>query len=240
MIGKMMVVAAAMLMGAASAAQDQAPANQPEKQPEQPGKADPGKADPGKDARKDESKAGDEKKERFVYVSLKTTLGQIVLELDSEKAPISVKNFLDYVESGHYEGTIFHRVIPGFMIQGGGFDKDLNQKRTRPPIRNEWKNGLKNVRGSIAMARTNVADSATSQFFINVKDNPFLDEPRDGAGYAVFGKVIQGMDVCDRIVAVKTVRRGGMADVPESPIVIEKATKITPEEAKKGEEKKPS
>jgi len=170
-------------------------------------------------------------------------MGDIVLELDSEKAPLSVKNFVEYVEAGHYEGTVFHRVIPGFMIQGGGFTSDLNQKKTRAPIKNEWKNGLKNERGTIAMARTSVADSATSQFFINVKDNAMLDQPRDGAAYAVFGRVVKGMDVADKIVASpRGSKRGPMGmpmdDVPESPITIEKITRMTAEEGEKAKSSK--
>jgi peptidyl-prolyl cis-trans isomerase A (cyclophilin A) len=139
-------------------------------------------------------------------IKLETTLGNIVLELDAEKAPITVGNFVTYVEAGYYNGTIFHRVIPTFMIQGGGFTPDFKEKKEgqRPPIRNEWKNGLKNLRGTIAMARTQVHDSATSQFFINVKDNPPLDLPRDGAAYAVFGKVVEGLDVVDQIKDVET------------------------------------
>jgi len=134
-------------------------------------------------------------------VKMETTLGDIVLELDAEKAPISVDNFLHYAESGFYNGTIFHRVVSDFMIQGGGFTPEMQEKQEglRPPIRNEWRNGLKNVRGAIAMARTAQADSATAQFFINVVDNPRLDAPRDGAAYAVFGKVVEGMDVVDKI-----------------------------------------
>ncbi|GJQ30569.1 MAG: hypothetical protein HBSAPP03_24530 [Phycisphaerae bacterium] len=219
-------VAAIMTCGGMAWAQDSAPKADPpkDKQPEKAPAATPGQPE----------KSQDEKKERYVYVNLKTTLGEIVLELDGEKAPISVKNFVEYLESGHYDGTIFHRVIPGFMVQGGGFDKDMKQKSTKSPIRNEWKNGLKNVRGSIAMARTSDPNSATSQFFINVADNAFLDQDRgDGAAYAVFGKVVKGLDVCDRIVASKTVVRGGMRDVPETPIVIEKATKLSAEDGAK-------
>ncbi len=137
------------------------------------------------------------------YVKLATTMGDIYIELDRFHAPISTQNFLDYVESEHYNGTIFHRVISGFMIQGGGFEKDMKQKTTRAGIKNEWRNGLTNKRGTIAMARLgNQPDSATSQFFINVVDNDALNMPRDGAAYAVFGKVIKGMDVVDRIKAV--------------------------------------
>jgi peptidyl-prolyl cis-trans isomerase A (cyclophilin A) len=154
-------------------------------------------------------------------VRLKTNLGDIVLELDREKAPISVENFLTYVKDGHYDGTVFHRVIDGFMIQGGGMElkgEQLVEKKTRAPIKNEGQNGLKNDRGTIAMARTPDLDSATSQFFINVVDNHGLNYPRNG-GYAVFGKVVEGMDVVDRIRAVPT----GGADVPVKPVVIESA-----------------
>jgi peptidyl-prolyl cis-trans isomerase A (cyclophilin A) len=167
------------------------------------------------------------------YVKLTTSMGDIYLELNREKAPITTANFISYVEKGHYDGTIFHRVIPDFMIQGGGFDKELNQKPTGAGIKNEWQNGLKNTRGTIAMARLGGRpDSATAQFFINVKDNTFLDEPRDGAGYAVFGKVIAGMDVVDKIKGVRTQRRGPHEAVPVEPVVIEKAQVITADEAK--------
>ena len=167
------------------------------------------------------------------YVRLSTSMGDIVLELSREKAPISTANFLSYVEKGHYDGTIFHRVIPDFMIQGGGFDKDMKQKPTGDGIKNEWQNGLKNTKGTVAMARLGGrADSATSQFFINVKDNPFLDQPNDGAGYAVFGKVIAGMDVVDKIKAVKTGNHGPHQNVPAEPVTITKAQAISAEEAK--------
>ncbi|MDX9912794.1 MAG: peptidylprolyl isomerase [Phycisphaerales bacterium] len=163
--------------------------------------------------------------ERYVHVALKTNKGEIVLELDKGKAPVSVENFVSYVESGHYDGTIFHRVIKDFMIQGGGFTPEMNQKPTGKGIKNEWQNGLKNVRGSIAMARLgNQPDSATAQFFINVQDNAFLDQARDGAGYAVFGKVVEGMDVVDTIRAVGTGTKNSMGDVPLDPVIIEEAT----------------
>jgi peptidyl-prolyl cis-trans isomerase A (cyclophilin A) len=158
-------------------------------------------------------------------VSLKTTLGEIVVELDQEKAPITVANFLQYVKSGFYKGTIFHRVIDGFMIQGGGYDAKMKEKKTSKPIKNESNNGLKNVTYSIAMARTNVHDSATSQFFINVGDHPALDYPgRDGSGYAVFGKVIAGQDVVDKIKGVVVDDMMGQQNVPVVPIVIQSAT----------------
>jgi len=160
-------------------------------------------------------------------VVLKTNLGDIVLELYPDKAPKTVANFLHYVQKGHYDGTIFHRVIDGFMIQGGGFLPDMNQKATGAPIENEAKNGLRNTRYSVAMARTSAPHSATAQFFINVNDNTSLDHPgHDGWGYAVFGKVIKGQDVVDRIKAVRTTRAGMHQDVPAKPVVIESATVV--------------
>ncbi|RMG43584.1 MAG: peptidyl-prolyl cis-trans isomerase [Acidobacteria bacterium] len=156
-----------------------------------------------------------------VYVKMATTMGDIYLELDREKAPITVENFLRYAREGFYDGTIFHRVIDNFMIQGGGLDKNMKKKPTHEPIKNEWRNGLKNRRGTIAMARLGrQPDSATSQFFINVRDNEALDIPRDGAGYAVFGRVVSGMDVVDKIKSVPTTSRAGRQDVPVEPIVI--------------------
>jgi peptidyl-prolyl cis-trans isomerase A (cyclophilin A) len=151
---------------------------------------------------------------------VETSLGRIRIALDQEKAPISVTNFVKYARSGHYSGTVFHRVIPGFMIQGGGMTAELKEKPTSPPIRNEARNGVRNLRGSIAMARTNDPNSATSQFFINVKNNPSLDFGIQGAGYAVFGQVIDGMDVVDRIVAVPTKNAGPYQNVPVTPVVI--------------------
>jgi peptidyl-prolyl cis-trans isomerase A (cyclophilin A) len=156
-------------------------------------------------------------------VVLETSLGSIEIELDAEKAPISTANFLAYVDSGHYDGTVFHRVIPDFMIQGGGFDDSMSQKPTKAPIKNEANNGLKNVRGTVAMARTNVVDSATSQFFINLKDNDFLNHGGRDFGYAVIGKVSAGMDVVDKIAAVRTANRGMHQDVPVEPVKIVKA-----------------
>ena len=157
-------------------------------------------------------------------ITLNTSLGDIVLELDHEKAPKTCENFEQYVRDGHFDGTIFHRVINNFMIQGGGFLPDMTQKATRDPIENEAKNGLSNATGSIAMARTMDPHSATAQFFINVKDNNFLDYPgQDGWGYCVFGKVAEGLDVVEAIKAVDTTNRAGHADVPADPIVIEKA-----------------
>ncbi|NBO92607.1 MAG: peptidyl-prolyl cis-trans isomerase [Planctomycetia bacterium] len=155
-------------------------------------------------------------------VEMKTNLGTIKIELFEKEAPGTVKNFLQYAEDKHYDGTIFHRVIEKFMIQGGGFTKDMDQKKTRPSIKNESANGLLNKRGTIAMARTSEADSATSQFFINTVDNSFLDkaEARDGVGYCVFGKVISGMDVVDKIKVVRTGIKGGMRDVPAETVEI--------------------
>jgi peptidyl-prolyl cis-trans isomerase A (cyclophilin A) len=158
-------------------------------------------------------------------VLLATSLGDITVQLDPEKAPKTVANFLDYVKSGHYDGTVFHRVMDGFMIQGGGFTADMAQKPTRAPIPLEAKNGLKNERGTVAMARTAVADSATSQFFINVVDNSRLDYPSpDGNGYAVFGRVVAGMDVVDKIRKVETGSKGGHQNVPVAPVLIRSAT----------------
>jgi len=160
-------------------------------------------------------------------VLMETSMGKIKIELFAKEAPISVKNFLDYTNKGFYTGTIFHRVINGFMIQGGGFTTALQQKPTSAPIRNEAGNGLKNDRGTIAMARTNAPDSASSQFFINVVNNDGLNRPNpDGFGYAVFGKVIEGMAVVDKIKAVKTGVKMGMPDVPETPVVIKSVTVI--------------
>jgi peptidyl-prolyl cis-trans isomerase A (cyclophilin A) len=156
-------------------------------------------------------------------VKLATSMGDIVLELDAAKAPKTVDNFVQYVKAGHYDGTVFHRVIENFMIQGGGMTPDMNEKPTRAPIPLESRNGLSNVRGSVAMARTSDPNSATAQFFINVKDNAFLDaaNSRDGNGYAVFGKVIRGMDVVDKIRAVKTGAQGPFAkDCPVETVVI--------------------
>jgi len=157
-------------------------------------------------------------------VKLTTNHGPIVIELDEAKAPISTKNFLAYVDDGHYDGTIFHRVIDGFMIQGGGFTKSMQQKPVKPPIKNESTNGLKNDNYTVAMARTNVRDSATSQFFINVKDNDFLNFAGDAnPGYAVFGKVVEGKDTVDKIKKVATGNAGGHQNVPREAVVIEKA-----------------
>ncbi len=157
------------------------------------------------------------------YVEFETTMGNIVIELNAEKAPKTVENFLNYVKKGHYDGTIFHRVIDGFMIQGGGFDANMKEKATSAPIENEADNGLRNDVGTIAMARTSDPHSATGQFFINVKDNSFLNhssKTMQGWGYAVFGKVTQGLDVVNKIKGVPTGRYGMHADVPTTPVVI--------------------
>ncbi|WP_345810866.1 peptidylprolyl isomerase [Paraburkholderia sp. PREW-6R] len=159
-------------------------------------------------------------------VELHTNHGVIKLELDAEKAPKSVENFLNYVKAGHYDNTVFHRVIDGFMIQGGGFEPGMKQKPTSAPIDNEANNGLKNVNGSVAMARTNDPHSATAQFFINVNDNDFLNHSSptpQGWGYAVFGKVVEGLDIVEKIRKVKTGSKGFHQDVPVDDVVIEKA-----------------
>jgi peptidyl-prolyl cis-trans isomerase A (cyclophilin A) len=159
-------------------------------------------------------------------VKLATSLGDVVIQLDADKAPKTVANFVQYVKDGHYDGLIFHRVIATFMIQGGGYDADMKEKPTRPSIPLESRNGLSNLRGTIAMARTNVPDSASSQFFINVVDNQRLDAANapDGNGYAVFGKVVSGMDVVDKIRDVPVGNKAGHQNVPQQPVVIRKAT----------------
>ncbi len=157
-------------------------------------------------------------------IKLTTNHGDILIELDAEKAPITCENFERYARDGHFDGTMFHRVINGFMIQGGGMNPDFSQKPTREPIQNEAKNGLKNLTGTIAMARTTEPHSASSQFFINVSDNDFLDYPgQDGWGYCVFGRVNEGMDVVNTIKAVKTRSKAGHQDVPVEDVIIEKA-----------------
>ena len=163
----------------------------------------------------------------MVKVTMETSMGVITLELDREKAPVTVDNFVNYAKSGHYDGTVFHRVIPGFMIQGGGFDSDMKQKSTQSPIKIEADNGLKNTKGTVAMARTNDPNSATSQFFINVADNGFLDHKSptaQGWGYAVFGKVTGGMDVVEAIEKVETGNNSGHQNVPKKQVIIEKVT----------------
>jgi len=159
-------------------------------------------------------------------VLMTTSLGEIEIELEAQKAPVSVENFLGYVERGYYNGTQFHRVIPNFMIQGGGFDANMQQKQTEAPIKNEADNGLRNLRGTLAMARTQVRDSATSQFFINHKDNAFLDHGSRDFGYAVFGKVTRGMEVVDKIAQVPTGNRAGHQNVPREPVLILEAKRL--------------
>jgi len=160
-------------------------------------------------------------------VVLETSIGRIKIGLHKDKAPITVDNFIKYVRSGHYDGTIFHRVIPNFMAQGGGYEPDMSERPTRPPIRNEAKNGLRNLRGTVAMARLNAPDTATAQFFLNVKDNPLLDFGVRGAGYAVFGEIIEGMDVLDKIMLVpttsKAVQGQPFENVPATPVLIKRA-----------------
>jgi peptidyl-prolyl cis-trans isomerase A (cyclophilin A) len=212
---KMIMLLGVALLGLSGAVRAQETPAQPPAQPEQPAER------PEKPAQ-----------EGAVHVLLNTTMGDIVLELNREKAPISTQNFLAYTEKKAYDGTIFHRVIPGFMVQGGGYTADMVQKPTDKPIKNEWQNGLKNKKGTVAMARLGGrADSATSQFFINVNDNDFLDTPRDGAGYAVFGKVVAGMDVVQKIEGVPTTTKNSMGDVPVDAVVIKSAKQLTPEEA---------
>ncbi len=163
------------------------------------------------------------------FVEMQTSMGRIVIELDAEKAPKTVQNFLQYTKDAFFNGTIFHRVIDGFMIQGGGFSKEMTQKATGKSVENEGKNGLKNLRGTIAMARTSDPHSATAQFFINHKDNAMLDYPsRDGWGYAVFGKVTEGLDVVDKIAKVATGNAGGHQNVPLDPVIIQ-SVKLIPE-----------
>ncbi len=159
-------------------------------------------------------------------IRFETSLGVFTVELDAAAAPVSSENFLRYVDDGHFDGTVFHRVIPGFMIQGGGFAPDMTQKPTRRPIANEADNRLRNRRGSLAMARTNDINSASSQFFVNLVDNDFLNHRPGNFGYAVFGRVLDGMDVIDGIAAVKTGRRHGHDDVPLEPVVVTAARRV--------------
>jgi peptidyl-prolyl cis-trans isomerase B (cyclophilin B) len=176
-----------------------------------------------------QSSEGDAKPAGKPRVALETTLGRIVLELDAERAPKTVANFLAYVKAGHYDGTVFHRVIPNFMVQGGGFTAEMQQKPTQTPVQNEADNGLKNERGTVAMARTNDPHSATSQFFVNTVDNKFLNHTGknpQGWGYTVFGKVVEGMDVVDKIAAVKTGNKGPHQNVPLEPVAVTKATAL--------------
>lgn len=172
-------------------------------------------------------------KEDPIHVYVKTNVGGFTIELYPDKAPITVANFLNYVEKGFYAGTIFHRVIKGFMIQGGGFTQDMSQKSGAPPIKNEASNGLKNKKYTLAMARTNVVDSATSQFFVNTANNTALDhrdKTQSGYGYCVFGKVIEGSEVIDKIELVQTTTKGAYADVPTKPVIIKAMSLMTEEE----------
>jgi cyclophilin family peptidyl-prolyl cis-trans isomerase len=182
------------------------------------------------DAKPAETKAEEKKPapaaDVLKFVSLETNMGSILLELNETKAPISVANFLSYVESGHYTNTVFHRVVANFVIQGGGYDAKGTEKETKAPIKNEWRNGLLNKRGTLAMARTNDPDSATAQFYVNLKDNDFLSQPRGGAAYAVFGRVVQGMDVVDKIGAVPV----GANDVPRTQVLITGAKILSQED----------
>jgi peptidyl-prolyl cis-trans isomerase A (cyclophilin A) len=162
-------------------------------------------------------------------IRFETTLGDFTIELFEKDAPETVGNFLQYMDGGFFDGTIFHRIVPGFVIQGGGFTEDMTQKRTRPPIKNEADNGLKNERGTLSMARTNDINSATSQFFVNLKDNDFLDHKRGNFGYAVFARVTEGMDVIDKIAAVETGRRRGFEDVPLEAVIMKSVYRIGPE-----------
>ena len=159
-------------------------------------------------------------------VRFETSLGAFDIELFADDAPITVENFLQYVDAGHFTGTVFHRVIPGFVIQGGGLDKDMQQKETRAPISNEAKNGRKNLRGALSMARTNDINSATSQFFVNLVDNAFLDHQPGNYGYAVFGRVVAGMEVVDQIAKVRTGSKRGHDDVPLEPVVVTSAQRV--------------
>ena len=172
-------------------------------------------------------------KESYPHVYIKTNVGGFTIELYPDKAPVTVANFLNYVEKGYYSGTIFHRVIKGFMIQGGGFTTDMSQKETAPPIKNEASNGLKNEKYTLAMARTNIVDSATSQFFVNVKDNSNLDhrdKTKTAYGYCVFARVIEGTDVIDKIEMAQTAKKGSYSDVPVKPVIIKAMTLMTDEE----------
>jgi peptidyl-prolyl cis-trans isomerase A (cyclophilin A) len=159
-------------------------------------------------------------------IRFETTLGDFTVEFYEKEAPLSVANFLHYVDDGFFDSTIFHRIVPGFVIQGGGFTEDMTQKKTHPPVKNEADNGLKNARGSLSMARTNDINSATSQFFVNLKDNDFLDHSRGNFGYAVFARVTKGMDVVDKIAAVETGRKRGFDDVPVEPVIMKSVRQI--------------
>jgi peptidyl-prolyl cis-trans isomerase A (cyclophilin A) len=160
-------------------------------------------------------------------IRFETSLGDFTIEFFEKEAPESVANFVRYIDDGFFDGTIFHRIVPGFVIQGGGFTEDMTQKRTKPPVKNEADNGLKNSRGTLSMARTNDINSATSQFFVNLKDNDFLDHSRSNFGYAVFARVTEGMDVVDKIAAVETGRKRGFDDVPVQPVIMKSVRRIT-------------
>ena len=159
-------------------------------------------------------------------IRFETTLGNFTVELFEKEAPGTVENFLKYIDDEFFDGTIFHRVVPGFVIQGGGFTEDMNQKKTQPPIKNEADNGLKNARGSLSMARTSDVNSATSQFFVNLKDNGFLDHQRGNFGYAVFARIADGMDVIDKIAGVETGRRRGFDDVPVEAVIMTRVRRV--------------
>jgi peptidyl-prolyl cis-trans isomerase A (cyclophilin A) len=159
-------------------------------------------------------------------IRFETTLGDFTIEFHEKEAPQTVANFLRYIDEGFFDGTIFHRIVPGFVIQGGGFTEDMTQKRTHPTIKNEADNGLKNDRGTLSMARTSDVNSATSQFFVNLKDNEFLDHKKGNFGYAVFARVTEGMDVVDKIAAVETGRRRGFDDVPVQPVIMKSVRRI--------------
>ena len=161
-------------------------------------------------------------------ILFETTLGDFKIEFFDKEAPISVANFKKYIDGGFFNGTIFHRIVPGFVIQGGGFTEDMSQKKTEAPIKNEADNGLKNARGTLSMARTNDINSATSQFFVNLKDNDFLDNSRGNFGYAVFARVTEGMDVVDKIAAVETGRKRGFDDVPVEAVIMKTVRKLDP------------
>jgi cyclophilin family peptidyl-prolyl cis-trans isomerase len=159
-------------------------------------------------------------------IRFETTLGDFSIEFFEKEAPQSVANFQKYIDDGFFDGTIFHRIVPGFVIQGGGFTEDMTQKKTHPPVKNEADNGLKNERGSLSMARTNDIHSATSQFFVNLKDNDFLDHKRGNFGYAVFARVTDGMDVIDKIAAVETARKRGFDDVPVEAVIMKSVRRV--------------
>jgi cyclophilin family peptidyl-prolyl cis-trans isomerase len=159
-------------------------------------------------------------------IRFETSLGDFTIEFFEKEAPQSVANFSRYIDEGFFDGTIFHRIVPGFVIQGGGFTEDMTQKKTKPPVKNEADNGLKNSRGTLSMARTNDINSATSQFFVNLKDNDFLDHSRGNFGYAVFAKVTEGMEVVDKIAAVETGRKRGMDDVPVAAVIMKSVRRV--------------